>query len=79
MITLMIILLVLCLLFGLGYAITGFALKTVFWVVVKLPLSLICFAFGLVCCCTLILIPLGFALFALGVKILLPGRSRCFA
>lgn len=74
MITFFVSLLLLCVLFGIGFSITGLLIGTVFWVAVRLPLSIMCFAVGLVCCVTIILIPLGLLLFKLGIRLLLPGK-----
>lgn len=74
MITFFVSLLLLCVLFGIGFSITGLLIGTVFWVAVRLPLSIMCFAVGLVCCVTIILIPLGILLFKLGIRLLLPGK-----
>ncbi|MCQ2538645.1 MAG: hypothetical protein MJ124_09620 [Lachnospiraceae bacterium] len=74
LVILFVVLVMFCVLFGIGFAITGFILSALFWALVKLPLSLICFSLGLACCCTLILIPLGVGLFKVGARLLLPGK-----
>ena len=64
---------ILTFLFWIGYKITGFFLKAFIWLIVLLPLTLILWAIGLVCCCTLILIPIGIKLFLTGLKVLIPS------
>lgn len=77
MITFVLVLSLICILLGLGFSIAGIVLGTVFWVAFKLPFAIICFVLGILCCCTLILIPLGIALFGLGIKVLIPKRKHC--
>ena len=74
MITLLIILLlgILALLFWIGFHLFGAILLAFLWVFIKLPIAILALLIGLVCCCTLILIPLGLLLFKLGVKFLIP-------
>lgn len=77
MITL-IVLLILALIIGLiGFAFrfTGTVLSAIGWLVFRLPLALICCIIGLICCCTLILIPVGIGLFKTGGRMVTPG---CF-
>lgn len=57
-------------LFWLGFHITGALLSAAFWLFVKLPLALIVFCLGIVCCVTLLLIPIGIKCFGLAVRIL---------
>lgn len=73
MILIFVILALLTFLFWLGFKITGALFKALFWLVVLLPITLVIWALALVCCCTLILIPIGLKLFKLGGKILIPG------
>lgn len=68
-----IILALLTFLFWLGYKITGVFLKAFIWLVILVPLTLILWGVALVCCCTLILIPIGVKLFIAGLKVLIPG------
>lgn len=49
----------LTLLFWLGFHITGALLSAAIWLFVKLPLAIIIACLGLVCCVTLLLIPIG--------------------
>ncbi len=59
MIEIIITLAILCLLFWLGFYITGALLSATIWLFVKLPLAIIMACFGLVCCVTILLIPIG--------------------
>lgn len=67
MITLTIIFLLLLIvaLIGLVFGCIELILKIVFTVIFALPLAVILASLGLVCCCTLILIPIGVLLFKL--------------
>ncbi|MDD3238760.1 MAG: hypothetical protein PHW47_01465 [Lachnospira sp.] len=75
MITLIILVLlaILALIFWIGFHIFGAALLVFGWMFIKIPIAFVVFILGLVCCCTLILIPIGFMLFKLGVHLLIPG------
>lgn len=66
----LLILLVVVLLFWLGFRITGALLSAAFWLCIKLPLALVVFCLGIVLCATLILIPVGLRCFRLAGKIL---------
>jgi len=55
--------------FGLAFHITGAILLALFWIL-KLPAALVLWALGAVCCCTVILIPIGLLLFKAGTGIL---------
>lgn len=59
MIEIIITLAILCLLFWLGFHITGALLSAAIWLFVKLPLAILMVCFGLVCCVTILLIPIG--------------------
>lgn len=67
------ILLLLCVLFWIGFKITGVILGAIFWLTVELPVSLLLWSLGLVCCCTILLIPLGLKFFAWGAHVMVPG------
>ena len=56
--------------FGIGFSITG-ALVLALLFVIKLPVALILWILGAVCCCTILLIPLGLILFRAGTAILI--------
>ncbi len=64
---------ILAFLLWIGFKITGAVLKACVWLVIEVPIALVIWAVGLVCCCTLILIPTGVKLFGAGLKVLLPG------
>ena len=66
-------LLVLVILFWVGFKLTGALLLACIWLFFKLPIALLLFVFGLICCCTLILIPVGLWMFKWGLRLLLPG------
>lgn len=72
MITLLILLCVFGLIFGIGLKITGLLLGALIWACVKLPIACILFAIGIVCCCTIILIPAGIGLFKSAAAVLFP-------
>ena len=56
--------------FGLAFRLTGAVLTALFWML-KLPLVLVMWALGLVCCCTILLIPVGLLLFKTGSALLI--------
>ncbi len=70
MIELILVLGILSLFFGGAYMITGALLKAIIWLCVLVPIALLLWGIGLVCCCTLILIPVGIKLFAAGCRVL---------
>ena len=59
MIEFLITLVVLTVLFWLGYHVTGALLSAAIWLFIKLPFALIVGCLGVVCCITILLIPLG--------------------
>ncbi|MDD6039402.1 MAG: hypothetical protein PUD20_11505 [bacterium] len=73
MITLIIILLVLTCVFGFAFKLTGTLLKALLWMIVLLPIGLVLGCLGLVCCCTIILIPVGVSLIKAGLHVIIPG------
>ena len=73
MLTFMICLVILAVLFWLGFAITGALLKACLWLFILLPIGLALCVLGLALCCTLILIPIGAKLFTAGPHVILPG------
>lgn len=73
MLTFMICLVILAVLFWLGFAITGALLKACLWLFILLPIGLVLCVLGLALCCTLILIPIGAKLFMAGLHVILPG------
>ena len=64
---------ILTFLLWIGYKITGIFLKAFIWLIVLVPIALVLWVLGFVCCCTLILIPIGIKLFLAGLKVLIPG------
>ena len=56
--------------FGLAFHITGAILMALFWML-KLPIALVLWVLGAVCCCTVILIPVGLILFKAGTGALI--------
>ncbi|MCQ2516327.1 MAG: hypothetical protein MJ094_05640 [Saccharofermentans sp.] len=50
----------------------GALIKTLFWLCVRLPSSLVLFSLGVALCCTLIGIPLGLPVFRMGADLLMP-------
>ena len=61
---------VLSILFWIGFKITGALFKACIWLFILLPVAFVLWAFGLLLCCTLILIPIGKRLFGAGCKVL---------
>ncbi len=62
-----------CLLLFLGFCFSGALFAFIFWLCIKLPLSLFFFIVGTLLCCTIILIPLGIMCFKIGGGMLVPG------
>ena len=73
MITIIISLFILSILFGLAFKITGAFLKAFLWLCIFLPIGLALWGIGIVCCCTLLLIPVGIMLFKAGTHMIIPG------
>ena len=71
MICLLLILAVLTMLLGIGFKLTAL-LAALFWLCIKLPIACLVLALAIIFCCTIILIPVGIALFKFGVTLLLP-------
>lgn len=57
-------------LFWLGFHVTGALLSAVIWLFVKLPFAIILACLGLVCCVTILLIPIGGKCFSFAGSIL---------
>lgn len=70
MIEFILVLMILSLFFGGAYVITGALLKAIIWLCVLVPVALLLWGIGLICCCTLILIPVGLKLFSAGFRVL---------
>lgn len=67
------ILFVLSLLLVISFKITGALFAILLWVVIKLPLAILMWVVGIVCCCTILLIPLGVGCFKSGLRLAVPG------
>lgn len=70
MIEIFITLVILTFLFWLGFHITGALLSAVVWLFFKLPVTIIVACIGLVCCITILLIPIGSKCFKFAGSIL---------
>lgn len=67
------ILFVLTIFLVIGFKITGALLAIVFWFAIKLPLAILMWVFGILCCCTILLIPVGVGCFKSGLRLMVPG------
>lgn len=67
------LLLILTVLLGIGFKLTGALLAALFWLCIKLPIACFVLALAIIFCCTIILIPVGIGLFKVGVRLLMPG------
>ena len=70
MIELLITLAILTVLFWIGFHVTGALLSAAIWLFIKLPFALILGCLGLVCCVTILLIPLGGKCFKFAFEVL---------
>ena len=57
----------------LGFKMTGAMLKACIWLFILVPLAVGIWGVALLCCCTLILIPVGIRLFVAGMRVIIPG------
>ncbi len=73
MITFLIVLAILCVIFWIGFKLTGAVFKVGWWMFIELPIAIILFCFGAVFCCTILLIPVGIWLFKTGFRLMVPG------
>lgn len=62
---------IVCVLFFVGYKVTGALFKALVWLCILLPIALVLWGIAILCCCTLVLIPIGVKLFGVGLKVLL--------
>ncbi len=72
----MITLFCIALVFGalwIGFKLTGAIIMACLWLFIKVPIALLLSIIGLICCCTIILIPLGLGIMKLGIKMFIPG------
>ena len=72
MIHIMIGLAILTLMLWIGFKITGALLAALIWLVIRLPLAILSWAFGIICCCTILLIPIGIWFFKAGGRLFMP-------
>lgn len=70
MIGLLITLALLTVLFWIGYHVTGALLAAAIWLFIKLPFAIILGCLGLICCITILLIPLGGKFFKFALNVL---------
>lgn len=73
MLTFIILMAILSGLFWLGFKMTGALLKACIWLFILVPLAIGIWGIALLCCCTLILLPIGIRLFVAGVRVIVPG------
>lgn len=73
MISFILCLLLLTILFGIAYKITGAILKACVWLLILLPIGLILSGVGVIFCCTIILIPVEIGIIKAGIRMILPG------
>ena len=73
MISFILCLLLLTILFGIAYKITGAILKACVWLLILLPIGLILSGVGVIFCCTIIFIPVGIGIIKAGIRMILPG------
>lgn len=72
MITAIICLIGLMMLFGIGFKLTGALLSALLWLLLWLPLALVLITFGIIICCTVLLIPAGIWLIRSGIRLMMP-------
>lgn len=72
MITIIFCLFILTLLLGLAFKLTGALLKACLWLFVFVPAGLFLACLGIICCCTLILIPVGISLLKTCMRVIIP-------
>lgn len=70
MIELLVALAVMTFLFGIGFHITGAFLSAAIWLFIQLPFAFILGCIGLVCCVTILLIPLGVKCFKFATSVI---------
>ena len=70
MIGLLITLALLTVLFWIGYHVTGGLLAAAIWLFINLPFAIIIGCLGLICCITILLIPLGGKFFKFALNVL---------
>ena len=70
MIETILVLALLTFLFWLGYHVTGALLSATIWLFIKLPFAILICCLGLLCCATILLIPLGGKCFKYAWKVI---------
>ena len=70
MIETILVLALLTFLFWLGYNVTGALLSAAIWLFIKLPFAILICCLGLLCCVTILLIPLGGKCFKYAWKVI---------
>lgn len=60
---------VLCLLFWIGFQVTGTVASAIVWLWIQLPIAVMLWAIGVLFCCTVLLIPVGIWFFRAGASI----------
>lgn len=73
MILFLLILLLVCGICGISFAITGALFKILLWLCVMVPIGIVLCSIGLALCCTIILIPVGLVLLKTGARVILPA------
>lgn len=73
MLGLIIGLMILTCMLGIGFKLTGALLAACIWLFIEIPIAFAVWVIGIVCCCTIILIPVGLGLFKVALKLLIPG------
>lgn len=71
--SIILVVVIVALLLGMAFTITGALLTAVLWIAVKIPIGLVLIVLGAIFCCTIILIPLGLGLIKGGVALIIPG------
>lgn len=66
-------LMILTCMLGIGFKVTGALLSACIWLFIEIPIAFAVWVIGIVCCCTIILIPVGLGLFKAALKLLIPG------
>ncbi|WP_455720030.1 hypothetical protein [Agathobacter sp.] len=73
MITFIICLFIFMMLLGVAFKVTGALLKACVWLVLFLPIGLVLGCLGIICCCTILLIPVGVGLLKAAARVIIPG------
>lgn len=60
-------------LFGVAFKITGALLKACVWLFIFLPIGVMLGCLGIICCCTILLIPVGVGIIKMAARVIIPG------